>query len=275
MNRALNYCMFQEEDKGFNIYGDISGYVKILVNKPRFRINVTVFNINSNFSYQVYIMKSINGGLEHINMGNLLLKRNMGTLEYEFLSPDKDILNFDVIAVVSLVNDGADTKILAPAVAYKNEKILWRDKLLESMKKNMLYACSKGCPLMCNTKIMMTPNFPKNQIPFSKEIFKRQVDINFRKCNPFLNKRKDYMWWSVTDVNKLYYFLKLFGIDIRDKISADSDNMILGIYEDRSKIYIVLGFLTDDVSDKRYDKIAKVADLNVRYGLIFINPYIA
>ena len=83
------------------------------------------------------------------------------------------------------------------------------------------------------------------------------------------------MWWSVTDVDKLYYFLKLFNIDISGKIFTKSENMILGIYESDSKTYIVLGFLVDGIPDERYDKIAKVSDLDVKYGLIFINPYIA
>lgn len=271
--------MFEEEDKGFCMSGELSGYVKLEINNSLMNINIVVYNIKNNLLYQVYIMKENEGVIKSINMGELSIKENMALLSYEISKHNRDMLDFDAIAVVNIDRNG---RFFAPVVAYRGKKIMWRDHIASKLQKNIskrnsnICTLSNVCPLqhVIPPKIMSS-GWPAVKIPFNKDIFKRQVDINFTKCNPFLNSRKDYMWWSVADVDKLYYFLKLFNIDIRDKMYTRSDNVILGMYESDKNTYIVLGFLLDEASDERYDKIAKVDNLNVRYGLIFINPYIA
>lgn len=278
-NYCREFCIFEEEDKGFNICGELSGYVKFEINNSLVNISIVVYNIKSNLSYQVYMIKRSGQEVKSRNIGDLFIKNNVASLSYKISLCDKDVLNFSAIVVVNVDGDG---NFFAPVVAYRRERIMWRDHIAKMLQKNLpkkqsnMCALSNVCPMQSvMPKKIMSSNWPMVKIPFNKDIFKRQVNINFAKCNPFLNSRKDYMWWSVTDVDKLYYFLKLFNIDIRDKIFTRSENMILGMYENEKRTYIVLGFLLDGTPDKRYDKIAKVSDLNVRYGLIFINPYIA
>ena len=118
-------------------------------------------------------------------------------------------------------------------------------------------------------------NFDMLSNKFNMEIFKRQVDINFKRCDPFLNKRQDYIWWSIPDIRKLYYFLRLFDIDIKDTINGNI--AILGLYENymMRKAYIVLGFLIkNDFCKNGFDKVVQIKDSNLSYGLIFLNPYL-
>ena len=162
---------------------------------------------------------------------------------------------------------------------YKNKKVSWKESLKNEIKKTRKNTEKYYCPIM-NKKINF--NILKHVIgnsniqnKFNVEIFKRQVDVNFRRCDPFLNKRQDYIWWIVQDVRKLYYFLNLFGIDIRNIICGNI--AILGLYQNQGikKTYVVLGSLIkNEICIKNFDKIVEVKNSNLRYGLVFLNPYL-
>ena len=69
--------------------------------------------------------------------------------------------------------------------------------------------------------------------------------------------------------------MKLFGIDIRDTICGNI--AILGLYENYAirKIYIILGSLIQgDICMKNFDKIVEVKNSNLKFGLVFLNPYL-
>ncbi len=276
------FWMFNQEDKEYNNC-DLSGYAKMEMKKGKFVINVTIFNIKNNLRYKVYLIRSDNEVFKSICIGDLNINKNIGVLEYNIFNVNKficEISKYNVLAIVSIIENEQDIKILVPAVAYKDKKVLWREKLKNEIKKLRVANNQYYCPILkkkINFDILKHVRFPNIRSNFNVEIFKKQVDINFKRCDPFLNKRQDYIWWSVPDIRKLYYFLKLFNIDIKNTISMYRNVAILGLYENYvvRKVYIVLGFLIkNNMYKEKFDKIVKVKDSNLGYGLIFLNPYL-
>ena len=276
------FWMFNQEDKEYNNC-DLSGYAKMEMKKGKFVINVTIFNIKNNLRYKVYLIRSDNEVFKSICIGDLNINKNIGVLEYNIFNVNKfiyEISKYNVLAIVSIIENEQDIKILVPAVAYKDKKVLWREKLKNEIKKLRVANNQYYCPILkkkINFDILKHVRFPNIRSNFNVEIFKKQVDINFKRCDPFLNKRQDYIWWSVPDIRKLYYFLKLFNIDIKNTISMYRNVAILGLSENYvvRKVYIVLGFLIkNNMHKEKFDKIVKVKDSNLGYGLIFLNPYL-
>ena len=276
------FWMFNQEDKEYNNC-DLSGYAKMEMKKGKFVINVTIFNIKNNLRYKVYLIRSDNEVFKSICIGDLNINKNIGVLEYNIFNVNKfiyEISKYNVLAIVSIIENEQDIKILVTAVAYKDKKVLWREKLKNEIKKLRVANNQYYCPILkkkINFDILKHVRFPNIRSNFNVEIFKKQVDINFKRCDPFLNKRQDYIWWSVPDIRKLYYFLKLFNIDIKNTISMYRNVEILGLYENYvvRKVYIVLGFLIkNNMYKEKFDKIVKVKDSNLGYGLIFLNPYL-
>lgn len=299
MDNKLEYYkefwMFNRENDGISINNVMNGYAKIEVKNSQGYINLFVSGVTSNLKYDVYLMKTNN--FKSLYLGTLKVNKNMGILIYKF-NPSNvgntgyDITNFNIIAVVNIIKNNQDITIMPQAVAYKNKHIPWMESLKKALLKplwcvkdraishniqNKLFTCNK-CQNN-NPKINFYNIMPKIPVTtgiyniFNVEIFKRQMDINFRRCNPFSNVRQDYIWWDIQDINKLYYFCKMFNIQVAN---YPTNGVILGLYKNNQKTYVVVGFLLTDNNCKGcFDKIVDVKNskLNLKYGLIFKNPY--
>lgn len=274
-----SFWMLNREDKEYNDC-NLNGYARIETKRDKLIVNVTVFNIKNNLRYKVYLMNSSNENFYSLCVGHLKINKNIGALEY-VANLSYDVNKFNVLAVVSIIENENDIKMISPVVAYKDKKVPWRENLKNEIKKLGVEDKTYYCPIMAKkvnfnflNHLIKMPNV-KNK--FNLEIFKRQVDINFRRCDPFLNKRQDYIWWIVKDIRKLYYFLKLFGVDIKNNISSCSNIAILGLYENNliGRVYIILGVLIkNDNCVKNFDKIVEVKNSSLKYGLVFLNPYL-
>ena len=194
---------------------------------------------------------------------------NIGILSYKFnpFNVDNkgyDITKYNVVAIVQIAQNEHDITINQIAAAYKNKEVIWlkdlRCELLNKSKANIF------CPI----KSSLIPNM------FSIELFKKQMDTNFKRCNPFFNERQDYIWWHIFNAYKLWYILKVFGIELKSPIV---NSMILGIYENdkTSQCYIVLGYLINNQCKDLFDKVVEVYNerfkIKLKYGLNFIKPY--
>ena len=287
--------MFNREKDGTNTNNLMNGYAKKKKKNLQGYINLFVSGVTNNLKYDVYLMKVNN--FKSIYLGRLKVNKNIGILVYKF-NPSNvgdtgcDITNFDSIAVINVMKTNQDIIIMPQAVAYKNKPTLWKESLKKELLKCTTHSKNRSNPYVNRNKMMMCNNYwhtinnPKinfgNFVPtiprdiystFNVEVFKRQMDISFRRCDPFCNVRQDYIWWDIQDINKLYYILRMFNIQMT---SYPTNRVILGLYKNDLNIYVVLGFLLvnnnyNDCFDKVVD--VKNSKLNLKYGLIFKNPY--
>ena len=76
-------------------------------------------------------------------------------------------------------------------------------------------------------------------------------------------------WFGFSYIRPLWGYYAPFTFGRWDKYVP------AGKYKPVSEYVYGNGLVSRSYYDERYDKIAKVSDLDVKYGLIFINPYIA
>ena len=272
MNDKMDYYkefwMFKKINNSYKNKENATGYVKIEIKEKLGHLSLFISHIKDDKKYKVYLIKKDKNGFKSIFMGDLLTNNNIGILSYQFNPYNVDnrgysIIDYNVVAVVNISEFGEDVNIEPLACAYKEDEVMWQDSLKKELleKKNLSVFCPIKRHMCCNL--------------FNVEAFKYQMDINFRRCNPFFNERQDYIWWHIFNSCKLWQILRMFRIETQSMLV---NNMILGIYENDkiNQQYIVLGYLINNNYKDCFDKVVDVYSdkfkVKLKYGLKFIKP---
>lgn len=137
-----SFLIFNQEDSGFGIGQEPSGYVKTEVRDGLGKASLSIQNLkdeNGRITYSAYIIKHSEKQFYPVLMGCIALQRNKGELQWEFdpgnvAESGFGIDEFNIAVVLAEYNDGASSGILCPLAAYKGSKPEWRQRMGNTLK---------------------------------------------------------------------------------------------------------------------------------------------
>ncbi len=143
--------IFSSEDSGFGAGQEPSGYLKIEVKDGKGRLSLSVSNLKEDYGiigYKLYVIKFDNRQCVPVCIGDLTVNRNKSEMAWEFdpqnvNSSQLPIDEFNIAAVVAKDSRKHSDELVCPLVAYKGEKIKWKDKakgLINPVKPNQAAA---------------------------------------------------------------------------------------------------------------------------------------
>lgn len=129
--------LFNEKDKGFGFGGAPGGYLRIEVRQGKGKIYAMVQNLREakpGEYYCLYLLKIEEKDIDSIKIAPITASKGRGELTWEFDpisvgGTNLTITNFNACALV-LENERSNNSIIdiqCPIIAYKKEKIRWRD----------------------------------------------------------------------------------------------------------------------------------------------------
>jgi hypothetical protein len=132
------FIIFRQEDKGYGIGQEPSGYVKIEIRDGKGRLDVSVQNLKEDtnkYSYRLLVLKPSDGsGIVSAEAGEIPLKQGRGEISWEFdpsnvANTGSRIDEFQVFAVVADFKDKEHPGIVCPMAAYRKAPVEWRKQL--------------------------------------------------------------------------------------------------------------------------------------------------
>jgi len=141
-----SFFIFDEEDGGFGTENKPSGHVKVEIKEGRGKLFCQVSNLfddNGRIQYRLFLLKSDGQQIVPVKVGNIDLKKGRGELEwtfdpYNFGSSNLTYDKFNVVAVLAYYSDRENNNILCPLVAYKGDKVKWRQQLNEIFQQEKI-----------------------------------------------------------------------------------------------------------------------------------------
>lgn len=130
------FLIFGNEDTGFGAGQEPSGYVKIEVRDGKGRLTLSVSNLKEDLGktdYRLYIIKFDNRQCVPALIGDLIIKRNKCEMAWELDAQNVNssqvaVDEFNIAAVVAKDLGKGSNELVCPLVAYRGEKVNWRDK---------------------------------------------------------------------------------------------------------------------------------------------------
>ncbi len=132
-----SFLIFEEEDSGFGAGQRPSGHVKIEIRDGKGKLFCQVSNLtgeNGKVKYKLFLVKSDGVTAVPVFGGNIVLRGNKGELEWSFAPNDVNstgisLEKFNIFAVLASSEDWQNGTIACPLVAYKGNKVQWRQNL--------------------------------------------------------------------------------------------------------------------------------------------------
>jgi len=128
--------IFNEEDKGFGFEGVPGGYLKIEIRQGKGKIYAMVQNLKETrpgHNYALYLLKIKEKDNKRVKIGSVAVNKGRGEFTWEFdpinVGGSNSVIS-DFNACALILENGQDsnhTNIQCPMIAYKKEKVRWKD----------------------------------------------------------------------------------------------------------------------------------------------------
>ncbi|MGI6776635.1 MAG: hypothetical protein ACOX7R_00980 [Acetivibrionales bacterium] len=130
------FLIFKQEDKGYGMGSDPSGYIKIEVRNGKGRLTASVRNLKEDskkYNYRLYLLRSEENRVVPVNVDLFPLYQGKGEIEWRFDPADvngtgNSIDQFNTAVVIMEYIGKTTESVICPLAAYKNKKENWRQQ---------------------------------------------------------------------------------------------------------------------------------------------------